>query len=71
MDRKDARYLRLTAGMRFAPCRSLRASPHVALQQVVYQRTVIQNWQTPEVNGESDHFDLYSCAWIEKLKSAN
>jgi hypothetical protein len=32
--------------------------------------TVIQNWQTPEVNVES--YDLeYTCAEIEKLKSAN
>lgn len=32
---------------------------------------VIQNWQTPEVNVESYDFDLYTCAWIEKVKSAN
>jgi hypothetical protein len=32
---------------------------------------VIQNWQTPEVNVESYGIDLYTCAWIEKLKSVN
>lgn len=33
--------------------------------------TVIQNWQTPEVNVESYDFDLYTCAWIEIRTQAN
>jgi len=73
------RQLRTTAMLNDIDIQRLRSHFGIRRRRIYYSslrrmrlaRNVIQNWQTPEVNVDCYDLDLYTCAWIDKLKSAN